>query len=197
VPWASLSSSRGEEVPIGIRYRWPTGITQRKALRTGPRHQHEDEHSHRRTPATSAARVPRAAKMHMLPTTMAARLIRSPYADPLALQASARNYADVQPVAEEWSTSPSACTRGGAPPTSTCDAGRRLKCTGGKGRRSARLHPTTEVIRSSSASRVWPRQPESRPVMWAGSRAVVAIVAAWSVSPDRAHSARIRRLPDD
>lgn len=63
-------------------YRWPTGITQRKALRTAPRHQHEGEHSHRCMPATSAARVPSTARTYRPTTAMADRLMPAPYAGP-------------------------------------------------------------------------------------------------------------------
>ena len=74
-------SQAGSVTPARLVYWCPTGITQRKALRTGPRHQHEDEHSHRRVPAASAARVPRAAPTYRPTTTMAPRLTVAPYAD--------------------------------------------------------------------------------------------------------------------
>ena len=61
----------------GIGYRCPSGITQRKARRRGPRHQHSCEHSHRRMPAASAARVHRAAHTYRPTATTTPRLMCS------------------------------------------------------------------------------------------------------------------------
>jgi len=60
-------------------YRWPTGITQRNALSSGLWHQHEDEHSHRRMPTASAARVPRAAHKYRVAAPMTPRLMATLY----------------------------------------------------------------------------------------------------------------------
>ncbi len=55
------TTSRCPARVAGCDYRWPIGATQRKALRIGRRHQHEDEQWQRCIPAASAARVPSAA----------------------------------------------------------------------------------------------------------------------------------------
>jgi len=72
-PQACWRRSHGHR--LGIGYRCPTGITQRKALSDGPRHQHEAEHSHRRMPAASATRVPTAAHMYRPTTAISPRLM--------------------------------------------------------------------------------------------------------------------------
>ncbi len=60
-------------------YRCPMGMTQRKALRIGRRHQKEGEHSQRCMPAFSAARVPSAAHTHSPAAMAMPRLIATAY----------------------------------------------------------------------------------------------------------------------